>query len=197
MARRGKGSEFERGVAKIWEARGARRVTLNEQVRGKIGQRPWECDVHAEFYSPIWRWISVAAYLVLCAGTGMLVAALVNPDAQRAVEQIDHDASTSIGLVGWHRGVGLGAIGLVLLAVVHFGRAASETHVWIECKDRKSTIKRDDVNKLAKTIEQVRRGDAKWKPDRVVFVSSSRFDQDAEAFARDSNIECVWAGAPN
>jgi hypothetical protein len=64
-------------------------------------------------------------------------------------------------------------------------------HVWVECKDRKSSTKRADIMKLTSSVADVRQNDrAPWKPDEVWFASSSRYDQDAIAIAKEHGVRC-------
>jgi len=71
--------------------------------------------------------------------------------------------------------------------------------VWIECKDRRSSIKRADIAKLdasaSDVIEANRAGRERQEFNSWVIVSTSPFDSDAVRFATQRNINCVWFDA--
>ena len=66
--------------------------------------------------------------------------------------------------------------------------------IWIECKNRKSSIKRVDVFKLlsaAKDIEGAcKDGREDFYFDRLAIVSTSDFDLDALSYAEDNDVAC-------
>jgi len=64
-------------------------------------------------------------------------------------------------------------------------------HVWVECKNLSSKVKRDHIFKLKSAVSDVRKArDRKWNPDLVIMVSGAGFDIDALNFARANNILC-------
>lgn len=72
----------------------------------------------------------------------------------------------------------------------------SETRfVWVECKDRQASVKRQDIAKLAASVEDVQQmadQDGEVRPYRAIFVSVSEYDQDALELAGAKGIECYW-----
>ncbi|NQT49022.1 MAG: restriction endonuclease [Chloroflexi bacterium] len=68
--------------------------------------------------------------------------------------------------------------------------------IWIECKNRQSSIKRDDIQKFRAKAQDVKNNainnppGAEW--DNLVFVSTSKFDNDAIRVAEDQGISCYW-----
>jgi len=70
----------------------------------------------------------------------------------------------------------------------------STTNVWIECKDRKASIKRGDVFNLvskAKDVYQaVRKGKQDLYFDKLMIVTTSRYDTDAIALANQEGVAC-------
>ena len=74
--------------------------------------------------------------------------------------------------------------------------------IWVECKDRKASIKRADIFKLLNSAIDVRKNvpsftlaglseeQAKMNWSYLLFVSTSPFDSDAINFAKAHNIGC-------
>ncbi len=75
------------------------------------------------------------------------------------------------------------------------GLFAQQCDVWIECKDRKSRIKRVDISKLVSSAEDVfltaKAGREKLYFDRLVFASKSEFDSDAVGYADQTGVLCL------
>ena len=74
------------------------------------------------------------------------------------------------------------------------GFLSSGRDIWIECKDRKSSIKRTDIFKLVSSAEDVENacdeGIEEFYFDYLAIVSTSRFDSDALSYAEDSDVAC-------
>ena len=74
----------------------------------------------------------------------------------------------------------------------------STTNVWIECKDRKASIKRRDVFDLvskAKDVYQaVKKGKQALYFDKLMIVTTSRYDSDAIALANQEGVACYLYG---
>lgn len=98
----------------------------------------------------------------------------------------DMIASTMTQLVPSLASYALFIVGGVATILGFQGRNRAVTHAWVECKDTKTKVKRDQVQKLASSVDDVRADSGgKWKPDLVVFVAGSGFDPDALNFARE------------
>jgi len=71
----------------------------------------------------------------------------------------------------------------------------SSIDIWIECKDRKTSIKRKDISDLvskAKDVYQATiRGKQDFYFDTLMIVSTSRYDFDAIALANQEGVACV------
>lgn len=71
---------------------------------------------------------------------------------------------------------------------------------WFECKNKKATIKRTDIfnfkeraNDVRTTSQGIFGGKSSYKEwDQLIFVSTSRFDQDAISFAKKNKIGCFY-----
>ena len=63
--------------------------------------------------------------------------------------------------------------------------------ICVECKNRGSSIKRTDINKLVNTVEDINRVSDWWCVDKMLFVSTSKFDTDALAVAKEKKVGCV------
>jgi len=146
---------------------------------------PYECDIHGIIRQPIWQvihWVGVAALVGA-------MAALISPGSITSVE--DAGKAIEAGLGPKFTGYGLALLGAIGIVVGSMGKTRHTRHVWVECKDRKTSIKRTDINKLASSVEDVRgKENPDWAPDDVWFASTSRYDQDALAFAGEHGIRC-------
>ena len=80
-------------------------------------------------------------------------------------------------------------------------RVKDDRVLWIECKDRKASIKRTEIFKLWDSASDVKKAlpsfvwssseeQIKMNWSYLVFVSTSHFDHDALNFARERNIGC-------
>lgn len=80
---------------------------------------------------------------------------------------------------------------------------ASGDVIWIECKDRKESIKRADIFKFLESARDVKRTVALVfvKPltdktgedwDYLIMVSTAKFDVDAIGFAKQSKVACYY-----
>jgi len=73
----------------------------------------------------------------------------------------------------------------------------SPIHIWVECKDIKSNIKRTHIMKLVESARDVKdaemEGVAEWAPDILMIVATSGFDIDAIRFADKYGVYCVLA----
>jgi hypothetical protein len=202
---RNDGKAFERRFAALMRERlGVRRTRLRVQVKGKVGARPHECDVHGEVYSPIWDVVSYLGIAVTLLAFACLFQSwfpeeaarlgIANVWLTRLATGIEARATIIHPSVSQYAVAILG-IGCSLLA----GHAKDrvERHIWTECKDRRSTVKRKDITDLASTVANVRAEDsgAPWRPDEIWFASTSKFDQDALAFARELRIRCLQVAA--
>jgi len=67
--------------------------------------------------------------------------------------------------------------------------------VWIECKDMKASIKRQDINKLVGNAKDAYRASERGMEcfyfNGLMFVSTSRFDSDALNIANEYDVLCV------
>lgn len=69
-------------------------------------------------------------------------------------------------------------------------------HIWIECKNRLSTVKRGDIAKLDAAGMDVAKATAENREDTKyvawLLVSSTPFDSDAILYASQVNIGCIY-----
>jgi len=70
----------------------------------------------------------------------------------------------------------------------------NDSHMWIECKNRKSSIKRNDMHHFrgkAEDIKDAFESDVEdFCFDELVYVSTSKFDGDALGYAKEYEIQC-------
>lgn len=76
------------------------------------------------------------------------------------------------------------------------GLFRSDIDLWIECKDRNSSIKRRDISDLiskAKDVyEAADAGKHEFWFDTLMLVSTSRYDSDAIALADQEGVACIF-----
>lgn len=77
-------------------------------------------------------------------------------------------------------------------------RTKNDYIIWVECKDRKGSIKRTDILKLANAAKDVKDTVGLYwtKPlqawDYLFFVSTAKFDADAINFAKQQDMGCYY-----
>ena len=168
-----KGQEFEREVAE-WLKRhfGCTSASRNERVQITMGARPFECDVHAVRGSALGR------NLRRLAGVFLLIALVAYLLHRAGVE------STTYAVLFALLGVGC-------FALSFYVKGQKEQHVWVECKNLKGNVNRDQINKVVMTVSIARQSQTvAWKPDLVLFFSATDYDKDALYFARRIGIAC-------
>ena len=76
------------------------------------------------------------------------------------------------------------------------GFLRSRKDLWIECKDRRESIKRRDIadliNKAKDVYQAVEAGREEFYCDELLFVSTSSFDSDALALADYQGVACLF-----
>jgi len=187
--RRDKGQEFELEFRDYMKSeKGFQKVHHDVICKGKVADRPHQCDLHGIQYSLAFRALTFVGIAVFV----LALAALAFPDD---LGEVKNTADTLVakfdrGLVQYS----LLIVGAVAWIVAYVGKWATATHVWVECKNRRGRVKRDDINKLHIAVEDAKEfEEAKWRPDEVWLVSTTEFDQDALNFADEHGIRCyVW-----
>jgi hypothetical protein len=180
------GELFERTFAVYMESE--LHVSATERrcrLRGNTAVSPYECDVHGIIRSRGWRLLQIVGFVTLIAATW----AVVDPEAYAAIGSLGREIERVLG----PRVAGLGLLILggcgMLLGTV--GNHRHTRHIWVECKDRRATVKRVDINKLERSAADVRANrNADWRPNELWFASSSPYDQDAIAMARQYGMRC-------
>ncbi|MDI1436837.1 hypothetical protein [Polyangium sorediatum] len=183
---RKKGQALERAFA-AWMVSALHYTTTvqREFVKGEVATRPYEVDVHGERYRRYWYALRVVGMLLFVLGMATIFMphkfTLVTHAAEGIVAKIWPSAASS----------GILILALVALFVGEFGRKRSTHHAWVECKNRKTAVKRFDIEKLRGAVEDVRKNEtASWKPDEVIVVSAAGFDDDAIALADEYGFVC-------
>lgn len=158
---------------------------IREWVKGKVSDRGYEVDVHGIYFDRKWDLIRKSGIILIM----LALAAIFLPREFKWFSNITNQIIGSIvpDLVGFS----LLVAGVAGFIIAYKAKARTTTHAWVECKDTKASVKRAVIQKLAKSVEDVRNStDAKWYPDQVIVVSSSRFDHDALALADEEGITC-------
>lgn len=181
------GREFEARVATyLSKSHGMRVCSRNEMVRGAATKRPWECDVHAVDGSFTGTFVAWTALIIGLIG----LAAHFNT--------VPHDIPGLASLKNaiesqspYLSGLGHACLGAVALAIAAIAALYREQHVWVECKDRNTSVKRADIAKLHASIQDVRNvAQPEWHPHEVWIASSALFDDDAVSLATNYGIRC-------
>ena len=155
-------------------------IQFRWQVKGRIAVRPYEVDIKARRFDRLWEAVRLLGIYFMCVA---LLSAIL-PELRAFRYSIEHAVGTIVPSLASY---GLGILGLVAFVLGIHGRDRSVTHAWVECKNTRTAVKREQVMKLAACIEDVRRGgSANWEPDVVFFVAGETgFDQDALNFTRE------------
>ena len=185
MARKS-GKELEEAFGSYMrEHLGALTTEFRQPQKGEIAVRPWDCDIHGIIVSRI----AIALWVVAGAGYALALAAIVYPEDFDAVTSTGRAVEQQLGPAFY--GYGLFILAILASVVAHKAWKATKRNIWVECKDRKATIKRTDIIKLADACADVRAFEkAKWKPDEMWFASTSQYDTDAINFARTKGVRC-------
>lgn len=187
MARRKRkndGKEFEVLFGEYMQEQGFK-VGQNEPCRGEQTARPYDCDLHGVRVSPSHQMIGRAGFGVFALFLGSLLFPENLGGVQRAAESAV--ATFAPSLVQY----ALAFLGGGAWLAWALGKEGATRHVWVECKNRQTSIKRTDINKLQSSVEDVRaNSQATWKPNEVWFASTSDYDHDALNAARGHGIRC-------
>lgn len=192
---RNNGSEFEQSFAGLMKRRlGVRHTKLNQKFKGKVAVDPFECDIRGEAYSPVLDVIKHAAVVVFVFGMAMMVTPWFWPDAPvvRSLQRVIDGAATAISpaLAGHF---GLLALATVAWVVGVLATTYTRKEIWVECRDRKAPVTRNDVFTLHGRVDDVRGAPEKeCDPQEIWFASRSRFTQDAVNFAKERRIRCFF-----
>jgi hypothetical protein len=186
--RRAKGAELEEAFAEwMTTSLGFTSVSRKHYAKGKAAARGYQVDVHGQLYNPRWR----ALYFVAVCIWLVAAAALIWPQQEHLAGIHDAVEDTVRGIAPEAAGYGLALLGVIAALVGRVGKKRTTLHAWVECKNRQTSVKRADIEKLQGAVRDVRENPgADWKPARVMMVSGSGFDVDALAIARTLGIEC-------
>lgn len=190
-----KGAAFEElFAAHMLERCGFSEAKLNQQLKGKLAARAYEVDVVGIRKIPLWRVVYVFAVLIIAAG----ILTMLRPRAVPQVTNTMKAAGTRVEkAVGFGKaGVGILAIGAMAFVLGVVGDRRSRRRVWVECKNRKATIKRADMFKTISSVEDARAYAGSRKKDAihdVWYVSTADYDCDAVTFAKAKGIRLFRA----
>jgi len=183
---RNNGERFEELFAQYMETvLGVTATERRAKLKGKAAATPYECDVHGVIRSKVWRILQIGGLATMAAAAW----ALFNPGDLPNVEHVGRSIETAVGSTT--AGLGLLILGCSGILFGGWGRTRHTRHIWVECKDRRATIKRADISKLERSAADVRaNAGANWRPVELWFASTSAYDQDALAIAREYGVRC-------
>lgn len=82
-------------------------------------------------------------------------------------------------------------IALVSIVYVFLGKKLSAKYAWIECKNLKTKVKRNQIFELTNKFKDYNNlKEKKWNITSLMFFSSSGYDSDAKEFAKEHKIIC-------
>lgn len=175
-----KGLELEQHFAG-WMKRKLRYTDFHfrQKVKGKVSDYGYEVDIKAKKFDPMWDKVRLlgAALIVLAALSAIL------PELRSLRHSIEHTVGTLVPSLAPY---GLFLLGIIAGILGIQGRERSVTYTWVECKNTKKPVTREQVMKLASYLEDIRKdGPVKWGPDHIFLVAGeSGYNQDALNFTR-------------
>ncbi len=185
-----RGAALERLFAEHMQKNlGFAKADRNQLRNGKTATQAWEADIIGVKHQPIWRVVYAFALLVMLAG----ILTLLWPKAVPQVSNVMSAAGTRVQKVARIKPAGAGVIliGGAAFVLGLLGDRRSRKYVWVESKNRKVRVKRDDVNKTLAAVADVRRLVGRKRTgaiDEVWFVSAVGYDVDAVNFARANGV---------
>ena len=137
--------------------------TLGQHFHGKIAVRKHDCDVFATKTSVGWSLLAIGCFLL-----------------------------GGVGIASWSGlfATDTASLALPSLLVGLFAASKSTRYVWIECKTLQQSIKRDLIMKLKDQFRDAKKAVGSWE---CWLVSTSRFDEDAIAHAKEHGVVCYQA----
>jgi hypothetical protein len=190
VSKRNSGEAFEELFARQMKLKfGVATTERRCKLRGRTAATPYECDVHGVLRSRVWRILQLAGFLTLVVAAWALIKPGDLPGIEAAARAVERDIESKIGPDV--AGLGLLILGTIGLLFGTIGNHRHTRHIWVECKDRKASIKRADISKLERSAADVRANrTAEWRPHLLWFASTSAYDQDAVAIARQYGVRC-------
>jgi hypothetical protein len=184
-----KGTAFERRVADHLRARMGFAAVETGEARGLtlLGARTpdgHQVDMHAIRRPRRWRLVHLAALVCLLGGlagvTWWFLGADIGPRA----------AGGRVGAIAL-AGFG-GLLGAAILVLVgRIGSRRRETHVWVECSERKRPVKALELMRLKQAFDDACAArQPLWTPHEAWVFASGGFDADAVTYARARAIRC-------
>ena len=181
--RRSSGIELENDFAQFMEDElDCIETTQREIVNGKIATRPYEVDVHGVILNKKKHNLYIIGIIILVFGALSLIIPELGNMASDTVALVEKS------LIQYSSFIFI-AIGGFLAWSYHDQR---HEHIWVECKDLKTNVKRDHVIKLINAAEDLEKNEDKdmWHAQHLYLVSGSNFDQDSLAFADEHDVAC-------
>ncbi|TAL69045.1 MAG: hypothetical protein EPN82_08115 [Bacteroidetes bacterium] len=161
---------------------GFNKVAIRERIKGKVTNIPIEVDVHGIKENNLYRNIFfVCLYVVILSILSLIfeineIQVFLQSIVANFVPDIKLHSAVIVVLV-------------VFLIVSYYFKTKSVKHVWVECKDHLGNVKRKDIEKLISESGDAQDSiDVKWKPDELILVSGSGFDDDVYNFADEYDI---------
>lgn len=170
-----KGSALERKFADFMlQELNYKEIKLNETVKGKVSKSFYEVDVLGKRLSAESETkMRNGRYLIF---GGIILAALY------LLEMLDINGDIFL-IIG----------GLVVVGGLYYtyGKENLYEYVWVECKNLKSKVSRDHINKLNNSATDFHDSkDNEFAFAELIFVSESGYSSEALNFAENHNITC-------
>ena len=182
--RQPRGIQLEKDFAKFMEDElDFDETKLRELVNGNIAVRPYEVDIHGIRTNSFYKNLQMIGLISFIAA--ILAYMGIVPEIKQFFTSIVASFSPELA------GSALLIFGIGGLLIGYYGKNRKGEHIWVECKDLKTNVKRTYVMKLVNSAEDVINNEsADWQPTHFIMVSGSGFDQDAIGFAKEHEVDC-------
>jgi nucleoside phosphorylase len=145
----------------------------------------YRVPVHAVCRSPGWRLVLIIASTFAIISVVFMAGG--SGDNLANVAEAVHGAT---GIMAHTTARGICLLLVSAFAVAYIGWRRAAVHAWVECRSLEK-ITRDHILILHGYADDVKqRGQAQWKPRRVMMVGGSGFTDDALRMAGSKDIEC-------
>jgi hypothetical protein len=157
---------------------------MRTRVNGKDVKQHYEIDIHGEIINRKYIFLMYIGYL------GIIIFFLTFFDFIPEIKECIEKYVTEF--VPYTQNYPLFFFALISLVIGIYGKKKKVQHVLVECKNTKKKVNRSAISQLSDKVDEIRNNPnpKQWKPDKIIFVSSSGFDEDALIIAKKHNFIC-------
>ena len=182
-----KGHWFEKQFAAYMvEHMGFSEAKVNPKLNGKTAVEAYEIDILGlkknRFWTAVWMLAILGFFLAEIAVVAPRLSSRVTSTATAMGTRVQKAARLPSPVVG------IAIIGLGFFVVGLVGDRRSRRRIWVECKNRQSTIVRADIYALMGKVDDVRARVGRNRIDAVWYVSTAPYHFDAVAVAEKKGV---------